>query len=158
LKLKPEAVTEFRATLPKGSRLEALNFNHWYKVILPVQSGEIMSLDTLSNRPGVSKAQPNFKISLPPLPGLPALRKALVEKGIVRCEDAGLCEEINVLGDNPPIPPIREPRSGNDPLLNYQWGVLDIGATAAWRKNVGNPGVVVAVIDTGVDYTHEDLR
>jgi subtilisin family serine protease len=33
----------------------------------------------------------------------------------------------------------------------------DIGVKKAWRAGKGDPEMVVAVIDTGVDYTHEDL-
>ncbi len=33
----------------------------------------------------------------------------------------------------------------------------DIGVADAWKVSKGNPDVVVAVIDTGADYTHEDL-
>jgi subtilisin family serine protease len=56
----------------------------------------------------------------------------------------------------------------NDPLLGEQWGLIntgqrdgksqaDISALAAWSKTHGSQKVVVAVLDSGVDYTHPDL-
>ena len=55
----------------------------------------------------------------------------------------------------------------NDPLLNNLWGMNNIGQTGgttdadidapeAWDVKT-NSDVVVAVIDTGIDYSHEDL-
>lgn len=56
----------------------------------------------------------------------------------------------------------------NDPMFVNQWGLnntgqdggkqsADIKAVQAWTKTTGSRKVVVAVLDTGVDYTHEDL-
>ncbi|MBF0207951.1 MAG: S8 family serine peptidase, partial [Oligoflexia bacterium] len=64
-----------------------------------------------------------------------------------------------IINDNPPIPAPENPGgSGSDPQFNRQWGMQDIGVKAAWNITKGRPEIVVAVIDTGVDYTHEDLR
>jgi len=38
------------------------------------------------------------------------------------------------------------------------WNAQRIGAPAAWATNGGDDGVVVAVEDTGLDYTHEELN
>lgn len=59
--------------------------------------------------------------------------------------------------DNPAIP-MAPPKSGTgaDPLYSKQWGMNDINSKNGWTGKSGN-GMVVAVIDTGVDYTHEDL-
>ncbi len=60
----------------------------------------------------------------------------------------------------------------NDSLFPILWGLkntgqeingvngtigADINATKAWEITTGSKDVVVAVLDTGVDYTHEDL-
>ncbi|MBR5807349.1 MAG: S8 family serine peptidase [Alistipes sp.] len=61
----------------------------------------------------------------------------------------------------------------NDALLYRQWDMIntgdksvnkyavagyDINVSEAWKYTTGDPSVVVAVIDQGVDYTHEDLN
>ena len=56
----------------------------------------------------------------------------------------------------------------NDPSFGSLWGLhntgqsgglvdADIDAPAAWETTTGSRSVVIAVIDTGVDYTHRDL-
>lgn len=59
----------------------------------------------------------------------------------------------------------------NDPGFKDQWhyyntgsGIdekqvagMDVNVKDAWRYCTGNPSIIVAVIDGGVDYTHEDL-
>jgi thermitase len=45
----------------------------------------------------------------------------------------------------------------NDPRSNEQWALAKIGATNAWGLTTGSTNVVVAVLDSGVRYTHEDL-
>ena len=61
-----------------------------------------------------------------------------------------------------------EPILPRDPQFNDQWALAnsgqrggkkgaDISATLAWARTTGSEDVVVAVLDTGVDYNHEDL-
>ena len=45
----------------------------------------------------------------------------------------------------------------NDPLAASLWGLTRIGAPLAWSVTTGQADVVVADIDSGVDYTHPDL-
>lgn len=62
-----------------------------------------------------------------------------------------------------------------DPMFMQQWALVnlgqnllsggiegnhgsDIGALKAWELNKGSKEVVVAVIDTGIDYNHQDLK
>jgi subtilisin family serine protease len=65
--------------------------------------------------------------------------------------------------DNPAVNP------PDDPDFPVQWGLqnngenggvtnADIDALAAWTITTGSSNVVVGVVDTGVDYTHPDLK
>jgi subtilisin family serine protease len=45
----------------------------------------------------------------------------------------------------------------NDPLLSQQWAVNNLQAKQAWNVTSGNPRIVVAVMDTGIDYNSPDL-
>ena len=45
----------------------------------------------------------------------------------------------------------------NDPYFPLQWGLTKIQADRAWDISTGNPNIVIAIIDTGVDYDHIDL-
>jgi subtilisin family serine protease len=52
----------------------------------------------------------------------------------------------------PPPPPVYP----NDPDYDYQWGLDKVRAPEAWALSTGQ-GVLIAVLDTGTDYTHPDL-
>lgn len=41
--------------------------------------------------------------------------------------------------------------------LDELWGLTKVSAPAAWDKTTGSRGVVVGVLDSGVDYNHTDL-
>jgi len=45
----------------------------------------------------------------------------------------------------------------NDPLRDQQWGLDQVRAEQAWATTTGT-GVVVTVLDTGVDFSHPDLK
>lgn len=57
----------------------------------------------------------------------------------------------------------------NDTLFHLQWGLHNIGQSGgtqdadvdgpeAWSTQAGNSGVVIAVLDTGVDLDHQDIQ
>lgn len=60
-------------------------------------------------------------------------------------------------------------RLPNDPLLHELWGLvntgqkngqagLDINARQAWEIETGSKEIIVGVIDTGIDYRHQDIQ
>ncbi len=96
--------------------------------------------------PNVLYAEPDYKISLSP-----------GEQPV----------KVSVFGENVGISASRTPNDPDFPLL---WGLKntgqapfygksdsDIKAIEAWGVTTGSTGIVIAVIDTGVEYTHPDL-
>ncbi len=48
-------------------------------------------------------------------------------------------------------------KTPDDPLFNQQWGPVDIDAPGAWDISTGSGSIIVALLDSGIDYTHPDL-
>jgi len=45
----------------------------------------------------------------------------------------------------------------NDPQFGAQWGLTRITCPDAWDHTTGDPSIVVAIVDTGVDLNHPEL-
>lgn len=46
----------------------------------------------------------------------------------------------------------------NDPAMNKKWGLVQNQIGKAWKISQGSKKIKVAVIDTGIDINHEDLK
>lgn len=46
----------------------------------------------------------------------------------------------------------------NDPAMNKKWGLMQNQINKAWKISQGSKKIKVAIIDTGIDVKHEDLR
>lgn len=74
--------------------------------------------------------------------------------------DILFCEEI--LRNNPELEScspnyiVKTSTIPNDPLFTETWGLAN--APKAWGISTGDEQIVVAVVDTGIDYTHPDLE
>ncbi len=126
----------------------------------------------LSLNPAVEFAEPNFLITHdqlqpgrtdsvmgPPAPSAfqPRLNGQTATGSIYH----GLTNTGNFLNPQDNLAP-------SDPRFSEQWALRntgqnggsfgsDIGAVPAWQRTTGNPGTLIAVIDSGIDFTHPDL-
>ena len=97
------------------------------------------AMRTYESDPDVQYVEPDYKITVNPI-------ENVGETASVR--------SLQAAGSSYP----------NDPGYPDQWGLYntanpgaDISAPLAWGGTTGSSGVIVALIDTGVDYTHPDL-
>ncbi len=58
----------------------------------------------------------------------------------------------------PPNPLFADQQALSNLGLNHATAGADVKATTAWDKTTGNSGIVIAIIDDGVDITHPGLR
>jgi thermitase len=97
----------------------------------------------------VTFAEPNFIRLVPPPPRYPAPSQGMSSQGSTAGQTASL-------PDDPNFP-------DQWALLNTRRGGIgtlgaDINAPAGWKITTGDPKVIIAIIDEGVDVNHPDLK
>lgn len=83
----------------------------------------------------------------------------LVETGDVAAFSLAIAREADVDVVSPNyLFQLNDVQAPNDPRYGEQWALPKIGAPQAWAKTMGDPKLIVAVVDSGVDYHHPDLQ
>jgi subtilisin family serine protease len=67
---------------------------------------------------------------------------------------------INIIGESSsdPEPPLSSGRASPESPDEIGWGIQDIRAPEVWNLGYQGEGVLIALIDSGVDYEHPDLQ
>jgi subtilisin family serine protease len=143
-----------KSKLPEGSIVEDLGINGWHHVKVTGPAATTFNVRALRQLPFVMNVTKNGIIKLMENPVLkdPAVRARLISE-LTRAGGWGETPPP----DNPEIKTPGMGGTGADPLFSKQWGMNQIGVQTAWGFSKGAPEIIVAVIDTGVDYNHEDL-
>lgn len=135
----------------RGADYEQIT-DQWVRLQAPAYKLSDATLQALKADPSIEYVQPNYKIKLLENYQIQdRLKLAAASRGIMRFE------RKPPRPDNLEIPNAPTQKIGADPLFKNQWGMIDNGVEDAWKVTMGSPDMIVAVIDTGVDYTHEDL-
>ena len=136
-------------------KVEALGTGNWVRMQIPRTS--FVSVASLKNNPNILYVQPNYKLHLIEDFSHSGIYKSPDFIAELARQSAASAPPTPVPAEKPELPVVLSGGgSGPDPLYQNQWGMHDIGVKNAWKKARGQ-GVIVAVIDSGVDYTHEDL-
>ncbi len=135
--------TAMKRVFPDAGKYEAKHRKYglhlWYEIDIPENENPETAAATYRSDENIQAAEPRYKIRRMAMPA-------------------------------PPLPPAEAP---NDPSFGKQWGFnntgqssgtsgVDIRLPDAWERaktiGVGNRNVIVAVVDGGVYYDHEDLK
>lgn len=162
VKYKDGAVRTMAAMDSLYKRAHALDVKRFHGAL---SSFEHMTVDTsaqsvesvvadLERDPDVEYVQPNYLIYAHDV------QEATAQENSGDSSDTVFADGIAVpgRGNRPGIMSRpNDPTTVVDPSLNLTWGMHKIGASRAWYQHRGSRNVIVAVIDTGVDYNHPDL-
>lgn len=105
-----------------------------------------------------------LELATPSLEALPKALDAVSHEKVVA--EPNFLGHISILPNDPGVQWFRKFAywsEGVIPLMQgygeeYQWGLFQIHAPQAWNVLNSAPSVVVAIIDSGILYTHEDLK
>lgn len=141
VKLKP-GKKGFSKSLNGMSVKENLNvsFGEFMLVNVPSEKSIESAINYLNTLPEVEYAEPNYKVSI-----------GSIEEGSPRDAEFIKLWGLQNNGQNEPT------RSGDLSTTPGKVGA-DINALGAWEITKGSKEVTIAVIDTGVDYNHPDLK
>ena len=105
----------------------------------------------LESLPNVEWAQPDYVVGIFPQPQDEENMDVSPDYSFIGAFKTLVNKPTPVKAPSMPSPPVVDPR------LPETWGLTKIEAPAAWHSQKGNRKVIVADIDTGIDYRHEDL-
>lgn len=110
-------------------------------------------------RSEVEYAEPNYFVDSP---GREVLQTLVLVQGAQGIQPQGYAEQVAdpYFIQVPPGDPLRATGPDGTVYQNvpYLWGIHRVRAPEAWDEGYRGQGVVVAVVDEGVDLTHPDLQ
>lgn len=154
-----KSISKVVTAMAEGSeeRLKLSELSRWYLGVVPAGVDIKAAVENLKSQAGVEAAEPDYIRRI-------SGRPAEVELKDSRIGNLGALKNKNPKKGRFLPMAAQVPNASSDPLFAQQWHLTAAGVPEAWNylQSLGlSPGgsrdVIVAVIDTGVDYLHPDL-
>lgn len=118
------------------------------------------TLSALEKAAGAKLVKTNDKLALAVFEtnNMKTARAALLASAGVEFVESELLPELEPFKATKVNVPLRQGKSNADPLRKDQWYLDLMGVPSAWSSGKVQKEVVVAVVDTGVDLSHPDLK
>ncbi len=123
----------------------------------------LRDVDAVLRRHGaraVGKLHPPMTASVLTLDAAQALSQTFRVRFDETADVGAVLAELSAIAEVASVEPNRWREASvlpNDPVYAQQWALARIGCPEAWTITSGDPAIVVAVIDTGVDLDHPEL-
>lgn len=134
---------------PQGRDMKIPNLDNIFRIKVPQlkstgsQPTNIFPvIEELKALPEVEYAEPNFIYSIGDF--TPSGREMTMLEAMVQPANSNL--PLSATGLVP-----------NDPLYNSQWGIPATNIDDVWNTTTGDSTSIIAILDTGVDWSHPDL-
>lgn len=146
-----------------GQMLEQPSLHNIYKLETSEQINIFEIIDELNNDANVVYAEPNYILSIVEDKAIsPALTESEMFEWIKENPDISFVNPSNqtVNDEINPNDRLFKPNviTPNDPLYSQQWGISATQIDAVWDSATGDTTQVIAILDTGVDWNHPDLK
>jgi len=151
-KLFPSEQKPLRARMmksPQGKEMKIPALDKIYKISVPLTSTNngaptniLQLIEELKAQPEVEYAEPNYIYSIDDMQPVGPILTA---------------EDVQKLQSNNPNKS-KVSFNPNDPLYGQQWYIQAVKADSVWQQTTGDSTQVIAILDTGVDWNHPDLK
>ncbi|MFM9961169.1 MAG: S8 family peptidase [Planctomycetaceae bacterium] len=130
-----------------------------FLIVEPIEKTGITSktVTALDANEEVTKAYPSRRVKLPPQPSKDPPKEAEAEAEAETPTEKKIEKPAKKIKTSQTTAKLLSSVTPNDPRFGQLWGIRQINAPVAWTTVVSSP-VIVAVIDTGIDYNHPDLK
>lgn len=129
-----------------GVEFEQPSLHNIYKIESDISLNVLDAIDELKQDPNIEYAEPNYILSvLDFIPTSPALNENDMKDWL---RENNTNYQTNNTSNITP----------NDPLYSQQWSLPAAQVDAVWDSTTGDTTQVIAILDTGVDWLHPDLK
>jgi len=134
---------------PQGKEFKIPALDKIYKICVPPAATKSNAPDAifelikaLKAQPEVEYAEPNYIYSIDAMKPVSEIMSA--EEVLKNQPDNSNSTKASYLP--------------NDPLFGQQWYIPAVKADAVWQQSIGESTQIIAILDTGVDWNHPDLK
>ncbi|MBZ0200299.1 MAG: S8 family serine peptidase [Ignavibacteriaceae bacterium] len=139
-----------------GQEFERPSLHNIYKLQIELHDQIFQAIEELKADENVVYAEPNYIMSV--VESEPLSPELTESEMIEWLKEHPLVQPNTSNNQFQPYPQSPKVVTPNDPLYSQQWGIPATQVDAVWDSTTGDTTQIIAILDTGVDWLHPDLK